>query len=81
MLFITFTFTVTSDVNEDASMGTNKQQIVFSVKIEPEVLIRSNYTNQTESKIFCVKRKVLSLGYKSVYDICLAFISYAVLLL
>ena len=50
-----FTFTVTSDVNEDASMGTNKQQVGFDVKIEPEVLICSNNTKETESKIFCVK--------------------------
>ena len=74
-----FTFTVTSDVNEDASMGTNKQQVGFDVKIEPEVSIHSNDTNETKSKIFCVKRKILLLGYKSVYDIYLAFISYFVL--
>ena len=67
------------DANEDANMKTKNQQIGFEVKVEPEVC--SNDTNENESKIFCVKRKVLFLGYKSVYDICLAFISYVVWLL
>ena len=44
------------DINEDASMGKFKQQIGFGVKIEPEVLICSNDTKETESKIFCVKK-------------------------
>ena len=55
-----FTFTVTSDVNEDASMETNKQQIGFGFKIGPEVVVYSNGTNETKSKIFCVKKIIFT---------------------
>ena len=58
------------DVNEDADTETNIQPTGFEVKVEPEA--GSNDTNKTESKIFFVKRKLLLLGYKSVYDIYLA---------
>ena len=65
------------DANEDANMKTKNQQIGFEVKVEPEVC--SNDTNENESKIFCVKRKVFIIGLQKCKWYVSSFISYFVL--
>ena len=51
------------DVNEDADTETNIQPTGFEVKVEPEAGSNdTNDTNETESKIFFVKRKLFLLG-------------------
>ena len=62
-----YSILITPDGIEDTGMETNNQLTEPDVKTE--VLVHSNDTNETESKIFFVKRIFFSLGYKNAYDI------------
>ena len=53
---------INPDIIEHADTKTNNQLDESKIKIKHEVLIYSNDTNETESKIFFVKRKLFLLG-------------------
>ena len=58
-----YSILITPDGIEDTGMETNNQLTELTdVKMESEVLVHSNDTNEAESKIFVVKRKLFFTG-------------------